>query len=1054
MSATTVSNSSLTNHIDSSEKSTIDLLSLDARKQKAAELVRRQNIQLDRHGTLSGTSSSISSSHTPADKKNDLPFKNQTFSGAPDPNLGTTVDKLLQQFYRQQNLPYSNNSVSNSSTSSSLDNVQLLAQNATNTSENQRLPVNKHTQPPSLHVPPFQYQEPPPPSSENQYQPNVYHPSSHQRQYSDSFSVYHQSPSQFLQADMSNPPVFAVPTRGEEVKHNSTMTDNVYPTAIDMYIAADQANGRKRDRESANMTDTDSYEEKEFKIAKKLEIARRKIDQLESRSENANSEIYSLFNDLQGLSADFNIEFSTPEIVVVGMQSDGKSSFIEGLLGFQFNVVDTSIGTRRPLIIQMINDPEHHEPCCKFRKEELALLSPTEDAFEDQETPTSELSAEIMRRTNSKAGSLNDRVSDVPIILRVRYKSCANLTIFDTPGFRLGGSETLRSDIEDIVMRIASPKHRIIICLDQSTVEWVNTASRPLISRIDPDFERTLIVNTKFDNRVKELRDSASANKYLRGEGLPQSKRPFFISMPVRRNLSPAQFKAEMRECYLQDLRTLLTVGFDEEYFERQIGMFYLKAHLEKLVYSRYLSSLAPTLSKLDLIIEKTKSEMLAVERELEDADIDKHRRRIWHFIQRFSNLIDKLLHGSVVGNPEFYGQTLRQEKMCSSILTWPSSKIHWENLDVSKSPSASEANRHMESSAICADISSRNGTAQECSAIAASNLPNTEVTVEEKVEFEIPNSHLSLYGGAQFNRLLVEFEFVTHSLELPIASIDEVASALGMSKNHNMPNTIDAASDIARAKSKMALFPIVQVVLRRANYILSRMFDITFNVVINEQDDVLDSLRVLGDYPDFKREVRMVYDQFLSTLIQKCEQLMRSDINKLTIIVDWDLMSGVQELTKDYNYLNPSPSETKERVCKMMMTPPRFSNIVDTRSNPPSSFCYREMTDSQYQLTLEMAAKLFAGIRFFFVKHARANLNAFLLEPMFSQILPKLMDHFSSLSDAKFESLFNLGADLLKQRHLTLSHQLEKIQASRKNFEKLLSHLKLTSDGMMSMNF
>lgn len=38
----------------------------------------------------------------------------------------------------------------------------------------------------------------------------------------------------------------------------------------------------------------------------------------------------------------FGIQFETPELVVVGMQSDGKSSFIEALLGFQFNIVETS----------------------------------------------------------------------------------------------------------------------------------------------------------------------------------------------------------------------------------------------------------------------------------------------------------------------------------------------------------------------------------------------------------------------------------------------------------------------------------------------------------------------------------------------------------------------------------------------------------------------------------------------------------------------------------------------------------------------------------------
>jgi len=35
----------------------------------------------------------------------------------------------------------------------------------------------------------------------------------------------------------------------------------------------------------------------------------------------------------------------------VGMQSDGKSSFIEALLGFQFNIVDTSIRTSLSLTV-------------------------------------------------------------------------------------------------------------------------------------------------------------------------------------------------------------------------------------------------------------------------------------------------------------------------------------------------------------------------------------------------------------------------------------------------------------------------------------------------------------------------------------------------------------------------------------------------------------------------------------------------------------------------------------------------------------------------------
>ena len=170
------------------------------------------------------------------------------------------------------------------------------------------------------------------------------------------------------------------------------------------------------------------------------------------------------------------------------MQSDGKSSFVEALLGFQFNVVETNIGTRRPLIIQMINNTSKEIPSCRFRKEYPIA---DQDPFEDRDTPVNELLDEITRRTNERAGVGSDKVSDIPIILRVEFKECANLTIYDTPGYRLGGDERLKSEITRMVSKLLEPKHRIIICLEQSTVEWANSSSRPIVRKIDPDFSRT-----------------------------------------------------------------------------------------------------------------------------------------------------------------------------------------------------------------------------------------------------------------------------------------------------------------------------------------------------------------------------------------------------------------------------------------------------------------------------------------------------------------------------------------------------------------------------------
>jgi hypothetical protein len=62
--------------------------------------------------------------------------------------------------------------------------------------------------------------------------------------------------------------------------------------------------------------------------------------------------------------------------VAIGGQSDGKSSLLEALLGFRFNVREVEMGTRRPLVLQMVHDPAALEPRCRFQVRAVLPLSP------------------------------------------------------------------------------------------------------------------------------------------------------------------------------------------------------------------------------------------------------------------------------------------------------------------------------------------------------------------------------------------------------------------------------------------------------------------------------------------------------------------------------------------------------------------------------------------------------------------------------------------------------------------------------------------------------
>ena len=55
-------------------------------------------------------------------------------------------------------------------------------------------------------------------------------------------------------------------------------------------------------------------------------------------------------------------------------------------------------------------------------------------------------------------------------------------------------------------------------------------------------------------------------------------------------------------------------------------------------------------------------------------------------------------------------------------------------------------------------------------------------------IAYDIQNSSYKIYGGAQYERLLNEFEYIAHSKEFPHTSINEVAAAIGTSKFHNVP--------------------------------------------------------------------------------------------------------------------------------------------------------------------------------------------------------------------------------------------------------------------------
>lgn len=115
------------------------------------------------------------------------------------------------------------------------------------------------------------------------------------------------------------------------------------------------------------MSTTNTFLNTPTKTPNSTSISKKHHKQHASDSGSEFTDRFEAYNRLQAAAVAFGEKLPIPEIVAIGGQSDGKSSLLEALLGFRFNVREVEMGTRRPLILQMVHDPTALEPRCRFQ---------------------------------------------------------------------------------------------------------------------------------------------------------------------------------------------------------------------------------------------------------------------------------------------------------------------------------------------------------------------------------------------------------------------------------------------------------------------------------------------------------------------------------------------------------------------------------------------------------------------------------------------------------------------------------------------------------------
>ncbi len=181
--------------------------------------------------------------------------------------------------------------------------------------------------------------------------------------------------------------------------------------------------------------------------------------------------------------------------------------------------------------------------------------------------------------------------------------------------------------------------------------------------------------------------------------------------------------------------------------------------------------------------------------------------------------------------------------------------------------------------------------------------------------------------------------------------------------------------------KAKHVFLPLIDIVLQRCSYIMKRLFPIAVDVLRADRDQ--ESIGILAVYERLIHELRTSYESLIEKIETDCRARLKDDFVMFTKIVDWELLgnnnsnnsnNNNNNSSPEYNYLDATPEETKARVKEIMES----KALSLSHSGRQTT-----MDEEGYKRVAMLAARMFAGIRFFFAKYVRNKMNAFFLDPM-----------------------------------------------------------------------
>ncbi|XP_061761167.1 dynamin-3 isoform X4 [Nerophis ophidion] len=340
-------------------------------------------------------------------------------------------------------------------------------------------------------------------------------------------------------------------------------------------------------------------------------------------------DLIPLINKLQDAFSSIgqSCNLDLPQIAVVGGQSAGKSSVLENFVGRDFLPRGSGIVTRRPLILQLVNNKAEYAEFlhCKAKK------------FVDFDEVRSEIEAETERITGSNKG-----ISPIPINLRVYSPNVLNLTLIDLPGMTKVAVGDQPVDIEhqirDMLMQFITKESCLILAVTPANTDLANSDALKIAKEVDPQGLRTIGVITKLDL----MDEGTDAKDILENKLLPL--RRGYIGV-VNRSQKDIDGKKDIRAALAAERKFFLSHPGYRHMAER-MGT----PHLQKALNQQLTNHIRDTLPGLR---SKLQSQLLSLEKEVDEYknfspdDPTRKTKALLQMVQQFGVDFEKRIEGS-----------------------------------------------------------------------------------------------------------------------------------------------------------------------------------------------------------------------------------------------------------------------------------------------------------------------------------------------------------------------------------------------------------------------